>query len=150
MSWMPVTWAFYLLILQFETWWEVFGVASMESWTVGAFAVLLILVLLLFAAGGLILPMRLGDYPEDLDEYFSQDGRWAVAVVGLFELTAIIANTTLLNVGVLDSMNLWGALGIVITAIVVGTKRRAVRAGGTVAFGVWFAAYIWMFMPTTY
>jgi hypothetical protein len=43
--------------------------------------------------GGLILPTRLGNYPEDLDEYFQQDGRWAVAVVGLFQATAMFANT---------------------------------------------------------
>ena len=27
------------------------------------------------AAGGLVLPTGLGDYPEDLGEYFEQDGR---------------------------------------------------------------------------
>ena len=65
---MPLTWAFYVLVMQFDVWWEVFALASMESWTAGAFVLLLLLVLLLFAAGGLVLPTRLGDYPEDLDE----------------------------------------------------------------------------------
>jgi len=62
--------------MQFDVWWEVYGLSSMQSWTAGAFVLLLLLALLLFAAGGLILPTGLSDYPEDLDEYFQKDGRW--------------------------------------------------------------------------
>lgn len=65
-SWLPLTWAAYLLVIQFDVWWEVYGLVSMESWSAGAFVLLLLIALLLFAAGGLILPTRLGDYPEDL------------------------------------------------------------------------------------
>jgi hypothetical protein len=150
MSWLPLIWAFYLLVIQFDVWWEVYGLVSMESWTAGAFVLLLLIVLLLFAAGGLILPMRFGDYPEDLDEYFQQDGRWAVAVVGLFQAAAMVANTALFDVGVLGAMNLWNALAIVITAVVVGAKRRVIQGAATIAFGAWLAAYIWMFVPGTY
>ena len=150
MSWLPLTWAFYLLVIQFDVWWEVYGLVSMESWTAGAFVLLLLIVLLLFAAGGLILPMRSGDYPEDLDEYFQQDGRWAVAVVGLFQAGAMVANTALFDVGVLGAMNLWNVLAIVITAVVVAAKRRVIQGAATIAFGAWLGAYIWMFVPGTY
>ncbi len=150
MSWLPLTWAFYVLVIQFDVWWEVYGLASMESWTAGAFVLLLLIALLLFAAGGLILPMRRGDYPEDLDEYFQQDGRWAVAVVGLFQATAIIANTALFDVDVFGPMNIWNALAIAITVVVVGAKRRVLQGAATIVFGVWLGAYIWMFVPSTY
>jgi len=150
MNWQPLTWAFYLLVIQFDVWWEVYGLVSMEHWTAGAFVLLLLIALLLFAAGGLILPMRLGNYPEDLGEYFQEDGRWAVAVVGLFQATAMVANTALFGVGVLGSMNLWNAVAIAITAVVVGARRGALQAAATIAFGAWLAAYIWIFVPATY
>lgn len=150
MSWLPLTWACYLLVIQFDVWWEVYGLVSMESWSAGAFVLLLLLVLLLFAAGGLILPTRLGHYPEDLDEYFQQDGRWAVAVVGLFQAIAMVANTALFDVGIFGLMNIWNALAIVITVVVVSAKRRVVQGAATIVFGMWLGAYIWMFVPGTY
>lgn len=150
LSWLPLTWAFYLLVIQFDVWWGVFGLASLESWTAGAFVLLLLIVLFLFAAGGLILPMRLGDYPEDLYEYFQQDGRWAVAVIGLFQVAAIIANIALFDMEVLWLMNLWVALSIAMISVAVSAKRRAVQGVATILFGTWLGAYIWMFVPVTY
>ena len=150
MSWLPVTWAAYVLVMQFDVWWEVYGLVSMESWSAGAFVLLLLVVLLLFAAGGLVLPTGLGDYPEDLDEYFQEDGRWAVAVVAAFLVTAIIANVVLFDVGILAPMNIWNALGIAITVVVIGVKRRVIQGAATIAFGVWLGAYMWMFVPGTY
>jgi hypothetical protein len=150
MSWLPVTWAAYVLVLQFDTWWEVYGLVSMESWTAGAFVLLLLVALLLFAAGGLVLPTRLHDYPEDLDEYFQEDGRWAVAVIAAFIVSGITANVVLFDVGILGPMNIWNVLGIVITVVVIASKRPLIQGAATVAFGVWLGAYIWMFVPATY
>jgi len=150
MSWLPLTWAFYLLVIQFDVWWEVYALVSMERWTAGAFVLLLVIVLQLFVAGGLVLPTRLEDYPEDLGEYFQQDGRWAVAVVALFQATSAIANTALFDVGVFGLMNVWNALAIAITVVVVSAKRRAIQGAATIAFGVWLGTYIWMFVPSTY
>ncbi len=150
MSWLPLTWAAYVLVIQFDVWWEVYGLVSMESWSAGAFVLLLLIALLLFAAGGLVLPTGLGDYPEDLGEYFQEDGRWAVAVVAAFQAASMIANTALFGVGVFGPMNMWNALAIAITVVVIGVKRRVIQGGATIAFGVWLGAYIWMFVPDTY
>ncbi len=150
MSWLPLTWAAYLLVIQFETWWEVYGLVSMETWSASAFVLLLLLAALLFAAGGLVLPTGLGDYPDDLDEYFQQDGRWAVGVVSVFHVTAIIANIALFNVDVLGLMNIWNILSIVITVVVISAKRRSIQGAATIVFGVWFCVYLWMFVPSTY
>lgn len=149
-SWLPVTWAAYVLVMQFNVWWEVYGLASMEVWSAGAFVLLLLVALLLFAAGGLVLPTGLGEYPVDFDEYFQKDGRWAVAVVAAFLVAAIIANVVLFDVGILGPMNIWNVLGIAITVVVIGVKRRVIQGAATIVFGVWLGAYIWMFVPTTY
>ena len=150
MSWLPLTWAAYVLVMQFDVWWEVYGLVSMESWSAGAFVLLVLLALLLFAAGGLVLPTRLGNYPEDLDEYFQEDGRWAIAFVAAFCATAIIANVALFDVGIFDPMNIWNALAIAITVVVIGVKRRVIQGAATIVFGLWLSAYIWMFVPGTY
>ncbi len=150
MSWLPLTWAAYLLAIQFDIWWEVYGLVSMESWTAGAFVLLLLIAVLLFAAGGLILPTGLGDYPEDLDEYFQHDGRWAVAIVAAFHITAIIANTALFDVDIFGPMNIWNIVAIVITVVVIGAKQRSIQGAASIVYGVWFCVYLWMFVPVTY
>ena len=150
MSWLPFAWALYLLVIQFEVWWELFGLASMENWSVGAFTLMLLIVLLLFAAGALVLPTAVGDYPEDLDEYFEEDGRWGVALIGAFQLTAIVANTTLFDIPLTGLMNLWNLASIAFITILLSTKRRAVHSAVTIVFGLWLGVYLLTFVPTTY
>jgi len=150
MNWLSLTWAIYLLVIQFDVWWEVYSLVTMEHWTAWGFVVLLAIVLELFAASGLALPTRLEDYPESLDEYFQEDGRWAVAVVGLFQATSLVANTALFDVAIFGFMNVWNILGVAITVVVVSAKRRGIQGLATVVFGAWLAAYIWIFVPSTY
>jgi hypothetical protein len=150
MNWIPLSWAAYILVAQFDVWWEVYGLVSLESWSAGAFVLLLLLALLLFMAGGLILPARFADYPDDLDDYFQKDGRWAVAIVGAFIVTGIVANVVLFDIGIFDAMNVWNLVGIAITAMVFGASRRVTQSVGTIAFGVFLAIYIWAFVPATY
>lgn len=40
-------------------WWELYGLVTLERWTIGAFVLILLIALLLFAAGGLVLPFGL-------------------------------------------------------------------------------------------
>jgi hypothetical protein len=49
-------------------------------WT-GGHIVLAAVALTLFLAGAKVLPTGVGDYPEDLYEYFREDGRSGVALV---------------------------------------------------------------------
>jgi hypothetical protein len=150
MSWLPFAWAAYLLVIDFEVWWEIFGLASMENWSVGAFILLLLLALSLFAAGALVLPTGIGGYPEVLDQYFQEDGRWGVALIALFEVVAIVANITLMNVPVFGNMNIWNALAVVLISIVVVVSHRVVQNAVTILYGVWVGIYLWAFVPITY
>jgi len=150
MSWLPLAWAVYVLVTQFETWWEIYGLASTEIWSVGSFILLLLVALTLFLAGALILPSGVGDYPEDLDKYFREDGRWGLALVAAFCLTGITANTVLFNLPLLGRMNLWNAFAIGLIAVAIAAKRRAVQCAATIAYGVWLGIYLWVFMPATY
>jgi len=150
MSWIPFAWSFYVLVMQFDLWWEAYGLVSMESWSVWAFILLLLVALTLFVAGALVLPTGAGNYPDDLEEYFRKDGRWGVAVVAVFCLTGIIANTVLFKVPLLGGMNIWNAIAICLIAILIMAKHRAVLSVMTVVYGVWLGIYLWTFVPATY
>jgi len=147
MSWLPFAWATYVLVIQFDVWWELYGLVSIERWSVVAFILLLLLALQLFAAGGLVLPRGSGDYPADLAEYFQEDGRWGVAVVGVFEVTAIVVNIVLFDIPVFGGMNIWNAVGVGIIALLICSRRRRAQGAATIAFGAWLGGYLWMFVP---
>ncbi len=150
MSWLPLAWAAYVLVIQFDVWWEVYGLSSMQSWSAGAFVLLLLLALQLFVAGGLVLPTGIGEYPEDLDDYFQKDGRWAIAVIASFNLTSIIVNYALFDVGILGAMNISNMIAFAIAAVVIRAKRRSIQSVATVVFGIWLGTYIWTFVPSSY
>ena len=150
MRWLPLVWAAYVLIMQFDLWWEVFGLSSLEKWNVGAFVLLLVLALSLFAAGGLVLPTGTEGYPSDLALYFDEDGRWGVAMVAVFLVVGNVANVALFDLGPLSGMNVLNTLGVVLVAMVVGIRHTAIRAVGTVGYGIYLVAYLWTFVPRTY
>ena len=150
LSWLPLAWAAYILVIQFDVWWELYGLSSMQTWTAGVFVLLLLMALLLFMAGGLILPTGVGDFPEDLEEYFQEDGRWAIAVIAGFNLTAIIANYTLFDVSILDPMNTWNMIAIAIAVVVIGAARSVVQSAATITYGIWLGIYMWTFVPGAY
>jgi hypothetical protein len=150
MSWVALAWAGYILVLEFDIWWELYGLASMQRWTIGAFVMLLVIALLLFAAGGLVLPSAVGDYPDDLEEYFQQDGRWAVVLVAALYVVGSIANVALFEMAPLGIINLFNALGIVVLGTVAGVRNKAIQRTATILFGVWLGVYLWVFVPGSY
>lgn len=150
MSWLPFAWAFYVLVSQFDVWWELYGLSSMKDWSAGAFILLLLLALTLFAAGALVLPTEVADYPDDLDKFFAEDGQWGVALVAAFSVTAIVANTVLFEVPLLGTMNLWNLVAIGLISLLVAARRRAVQSAVTIIYGVWLGIYLWTFVPARY
>jgi hypothetical protein len=150
MSWVPLTWAIYVLVMQFDLWWETYGLSSMGKWSVGGFVLLLAVAFALFAAGGLVLPVGTDDYPKDLDEYFREDGRWGVGMVAVFLIFGSIANVALFDVEAFGAMNRLNAVGLVLAVVVVLARRRTLRATATVLYGIYLATYLWTFVPRSY
>jgi hypothetical protein len=146
MSWLSLVWAFYILVLQFDVWWEAYGLATLENWSPASFSILLALALLLFAAGGLILPSASADYPQDLATYFDEDGRWAVGLVGLFALVGIVANVLLFGVPPSHPVNLLNAGVMLLCFLVVFVTHTFVRATLTLFYGVFLAFYLYFFV----
>ncbi len=150
LGWLAITWACYVLVMQFDLWWETYGLSSMQKWTAGSFVMLLVLALTLFAAGGLVLPSGSDDYPKDLDRYFDEHGRWGVGMVAVFLTVGSIANTTLFGVDPLGGMNMINVAGVILAIVTVRTRNPRVRATSTVLYGIYLATYLWTFAPSSY
>jgi len=130
LGWLALTWACYVLVMQFDLWWETYGLSSMQKWTAGSFVMLLVLALTLFAAGGLVLPSATDDYPKDLDQCFEEHGRWGVGMIAVFLIVGSVANATLFGIAPLGGMNMLNVVGVILAVVTVTTPppRPAARS----------------------
>lgn len=74
----------------------------METWRLSIFLSLLLYSLLLFGAGGLVIPHGASKYPQGLRGYFEEDGRAGVVLLNVCALIAPIVNATLFGTSLLD------------------------------------------------
>lgn len=125
-DWLPLLWAFFIAAYQIQFWWATYELVAMETWRLPVFLSLLLYSLLLFGAGGLILPHDASKYPEGLRAYFEKDGRAGVVLLSVYMLTAPIVNATLFNTSLLDPVNIVVVgLGLFGASIVFLEDRRA-------------------------
>jgi hypothetical protein len=146
-DWIPLAWATYILVFQFDYWWEIYALATVPAWSVGSFVFLLALTILLFLAGGLVLPPVSGEYPTDLGEYFRRDGRWGVAMLGAYALAAAFGNVFLFKQELTSAANLSLLAALVILAIVIASERRGLQVAGTLLLAPWMAIHLWLYAP---
>ena len=136
MDWLPFAWAGYVLVNQFQYWWAIFELSSVSEWTVASFGMLLLLAVILFLAGGLTLPTGSGEYPRDLGEYFSTDGKWGVVALASYAVVGVVGNVILFGTPLVSPLHALQA-GLFCSAIVVAVARnRRVEVAGTVLSGL--------------
>jgi hypothetical protein len=70
-------------------------VVGATRWSVATFGVLLLLAIILFVAGGVILPSGHAEYPSDLREYFERDGKWGVVAIASYGIAGTLGNLLL-------------------------------------------------------
>jgi hypothetical protein len=154
MDWIPFAWAGYILAIQAQYFWAMWGLnARVEEWTVMSFGLPLLLAGIIFVAAALVLPSGHGEYPADLGIYFEQDGRWAVAALVARGAVAVLANSLVYNAGQASGE------AVITPALIVGqmfvgvaflvSKRRRSRAVATVLFGLILCATIVRVTPFT-
>ena len=69
-------WAFTLVLMHIQTWWMMFGMQHKQTWTFGAFALVLIQPVLLFFLSALIWPDFDRDEALDLKANYYAQTRW--------------------------------------------------------------------------
>ena len=132
----PVAWAAYIFVSQLQYWWgPVFLLNTLDRVSGAAFILLTLLAVLLFLAGGLVLPADARQYPTDMRTYFETDGRWGVLAYGLFWLLAIpLNNVWLYGVPVANPANITGAAMVPLAVAAFSVPRF--RRVATVAAGL--------------
>jgi hypothetical protein len=90
LDWLPLLLGGVILAEIVQFWWALAELLHRAQWTAGDFTFLLVLVMLLFLAAALIMPAD-NDLAEGPD-FFERDGRWALLVLALFHVAAILAN----------------------------------------------------------
>lgn len=125
---LPLTRASCILILQFDVWWKIHGLASLEQWTIGAFMLLAPISFERCAGGGPIPPFAAGECSKDSDQYLREDGRWAVALVAGLFMPGSVANPVLFGMPVFGPVDQFDAAGIGLLGITVKGRKRETRA----------------------
>jgi len=79
----PITWAVSLMLIAVQSWWAMFGLRELKTWTFLQFAVVLAQTVLLYMMAGLVLPDFPGDRPTNLRVHYYEHRRvfFSVAVV---------------------------------------------------------------------
>jgi hypothetical protein len=105
-DWLALLWAAYVFTYQVQFWWAAFELAALETWTLPQFLVLLSFSLLLFGAGGLVIPHDAARHPEGLRAYFEADGRWGVALLGSYFVLAAPMNLWFFGTPLFHTLNI--------------------------------------------
>lgn len=150
LDWLPFVWAGYVLVYQFQYWWAVFELSVLPRWTILTFGVLLLLAMILFLAGGLVLPAGSDTYPSDLRAFFERDGRWGVLAIASYSSFGIVGNVLLFKTPLLTTLHLVQVPAIVLALVVATTRRRSLRVAGTLAFGVLLGLMLILATPFAY
>jgi len=118
-DWLPLVWAFYVFAYQVQYWWAVFELSEVREWSLTLFLALLSYAVLLFAAGGLILPHDAARHDEGLRAYFERDGRIGVLLLNLYFLIAPIFNDRLFATPLTDPLRGHGFVRVLVLSSAV-------------------------------
>ena len=150
MDWLPFVWAGFVVTYQFQYWWAIFELSALPEWSVATFGVLLLLAIILFIAGGVILPSGTTEYPADLGDYFREDGRWGVFAIACYGIAGTLGNLLLFETPLVDVLNAVQLGTVLIALVVAASSSRRVQVGGTLAFGVLLGIGVVLATPGSY
>jgi hypothetical protein len=144
-DWLALLWAGYIFTYQVQFWWALFEISAMEMWTLPQYLGLLSFSLLLFGAGGLVIPHDAARHPEGLRAYFETDGRWGVGLLSTYFVLAPPLNLWFFGTPVLDPLNVSiFAMGLFGLGFLRLADRRS-QVVHSVVFGIVAAGlFVWM------
>lgn len=126
---LPLAWGAAIFLQQVNFWWSLEDAGAGTSWTLPSFLLLVGLVLALFLAAALILPVDPLAPEDSLRRYFERDGRWSLLGLAAFNVLAMVANWDLWHEGLLaESVSLNLVLAIIPVAGFLGVRRVQIAA----------------------
>lgn len=131
-DWLPLSMGAVVLVEIIQFWWALAELLGRPHWSMADFALLLALAMLLFLSAALISPSEadLADGPG----FFVRDGRYALLVLAMFHVTALVTNRWIWGQPVLSLPNA-PTIGLVAICLVSAfTKRRRIQAAMAVLY----------------
>jgi hypothetical protein len=138
--WPSALWMATLLLIYVQSWWAMFGLRNVQSWTFAAFAVVLLQIVLEYLLAALLVPV-VADEVDMRAEYYAHS-RWFFAAFFLV-LAASLAKDVVLGGTLPPGLNLGFHLvqmGIFLAAM--ATRSEPFHAGVAVFSLAVFVAYI--------
>jgi len=149
-DWLPLLWAFYVFGYQVQYWWAFFELSRTETWSLKVFLALLLYAVLLFTAGGLVLPNDAAGHSEGLRVYFERDGRLGVLVLNVYLLIGPIFNVRLWGVPLIDPVNL-SLMGVGLFGVsFLLLRSRRLQVAHTIIWGTVAVPLFIVLSPTAY
>jgi hypothetical protein len=88
--WPTIVWALVLLLLHVQTWWSMFGLRNVETWTFVAFSLTLMQPILLFFLSALVMPDFDRDEALDLHANYFAQVRWFFGIIVALLLVSLL------------------------------------------------------------
>ncbi len=136
LSSVAIAWTAYIFVSQLQYWWgPVRALDSLERISGPVFTLMILLAVLLFLAGGVILPSDASHFPSNLSEYFAEDGRWGVLTYCVYWLLSVpLLNVSIHGVPLSHPANITAMLMVILPAVAFWSSR--LRGAATVLAGV--------------
>lgn len=150
-DWLPLAWAAIIFVHQIAFWWGIEELTAMPAhrWTATSFVLLLSLVVTLFLAAALVLPLTDTENVTSLRQFFSQDGKWSLLVLAAYNVLAMTANRLVFYSG--ESLaEIAPNLALVALAAAAFFLPRRQQAIATAAYAAVMAAAMAALLPAAY
>ncbi len=119
----PIIWAATLVLIAVQTWWAMFGLRDVTTWTFLKFAIVLAQTIVLYMLAGLVLPDFTGDAPVDLRDHYYAHRR---VFFGVAVASALISlgKDLVLSGHLPDAPNVGFHVVFILTAITAAVTAR--------------------------
>lgn len=93
--WPTLAWVGLLLLLHVQTWWAMFGLRALRSWSFLAFLLVLLQPVILYLLAALVLPDATSDSPSDLQANYFAQSRWFFGLAILLLVVSLVRDRVL-------------------------------------------------------
>jgi hypothetical protein len=144
-DWLPIIWALAILCHQFQFWFGTLFLEQSFGLSIGLFWLLVFVAILLYLAGGMILPSRGDPEREGRSGGFDESGIRALLPLTAFTLIATVVNVWA-GYGWTDPAVALNVLLTALSGLALVVRRRSIRLGAAVTYAavlVFGILFVW-------
>ena len=143
LDWISLTWAGCIFVSQMQFWWAMgFLVDDLTIMSGPAFTLTIVQTIMLFVAGGLILPQDSRDLGNDLGAHFDRDGRFGVIAYGVYWVAGLAGNIMLHGRDLFEPLHST-VFALILLCFLTGARPRVRSLATTLAVIVLVANTLW-------